>query len=332
MDFRQQRPSSGVRRNRPDLWWVLCLIVGSIVLTVFLVQCAKNQSVGRLGEAMAPPTIEGAAYVGMETCLLCHEDQAKKMEPTLHGKIMLAQVAARTDLQRHGCEACHGPGSKHVDDPMNPATNIRFSAASVQTVASRNAVCLQCHGKGQRMFWQGSPHELRDVACTACHSTKSPKSRRAQLQASTEMKLCSQCHAVKVATFQSFAHMPVREGKMQCSSCHNPHGTVTDKLMKGNSVNETCYSCHAEKAGPFLWEHPPVREDCMTCHNAHGSNNVDMLKIRAPRLCQQCHNAPFHPSEAFANLADRRVLGRSCVGCHANIHGSNHPSGFRFTR
>jgi DmsE family decaheme c-type cytochrome len=103
-------------------------------------------------------------------------------------------------------------------------------------------------------------------------------------------------------------------------------------LMKGNSINETCYSCHAEKAGPFLWEHPPVREDCMTCHNAHGSNNVDMLKIRAPRLCQQCHNAPFHPSEAFANLADRRVLGRSCVGCHANIHGSNHPSGFRFTR
>ncbi len=80
MDFRQQRPSSGVRRNRPDLWWVLCLIVGSVVLAVFLVQCAKNQSVGRLGEAMAPPTIEGAAYVGMETCLLCHEDQAKKME------------------------------------------------------------------------------------------------------------------------------------------------------------------------------------------------------------------------------------------------------------
>ncbi len=55
--------------------------------------------------------------------------------------------------------------------------------------------------------------------------------------------------------------MPVREGKLQCSSCHNPHGTITEKLIAENSVNELCYRCHLDKRGPFLGENPPVREN-----------------------------------------------------------------------
>jgi hypothetical protein len=26
------------------------------------------------------------------------------------------------------------------------------------------------------------------------------------------------------------------------------------------------------------------------------------------------------------------MLGQSCLTCHVNIHGSNHPAGFGFTR
>ena len=51
------------------------------------------------------------------------------------------------------------------------------------------------------------------------------------------------------------SHMPIREGKITCSDCHNPHGSVTEKLIRQASVNEVCYTCHAEKRGPFLWEH-----------------------------------------------------------------------------
>ena len=316
---------------RRDVEWAPWAIIGSVMLALVLSDCSNNTSGVRSGETTAVPTIEGAVYVGSETCLQCHLDQAKKMEPTRHGRILLTQGAARTDIQRHGCEACHGPSSKHVEDPTNPAGHIRFGKTSAQSVVSQNAVCLQCHSKGRRMFWQGSPHETRGLACTTCHSVKRPKSRNAQMTAATQHKLCTQCHAVAGAAFQSFAHMPIREGKMQCSSCHDPHGTVTEKLIKGISVNETCYRCHAEFAGPFLWEHAPVREDCLTCHKAHGSNNVRMLTIRAPRLCLQCHNDP-HRTAALSNLADRRVLGRSCVGCHVTVHGSNHPSGFQLTR
>ncbi len=121
---------------------------------------------------------------------------------------------------------------------------------------------------------------------------------------------------------------------MTCTDCHNPHGTVTPTLLKENSINETCYRCHAEKRGPFLFVHPPVNESCANCHDPHGSNHEKMLKLAKPRLCQQCHVESRHPTEPRGRSFDqaRFVLGRSCTNCHANIHGSNHPSGAAFKR
>ena len=287
--------------------------------------------------AAAAPAVPGATYVGSETCKQCHEDQFKKLDATLHSRVLGER--GRTALQQQACESCHGPGSKHLEDQANPAYSVRFGAKSAHSVADRNAVCLECHQRGKRAFWQGSIHETRDVSCTTCHTIKSPQSLRGQLAAPDQLTLCKQCHAVSVAQQVNWSHMPVREGKLQCSSCHNVHGTITESLIVDNSINENCYRCHIDKRGPFLWEHAPVRESCLNCHKAHGSNNIRLLKIREPRLCQQCHNENRHPSTAFAGgstglggIADRRVLGRSCALCHTNIHGSNHASGVAFTR
>ena len=74
---------------------------------------------------------------------------------------------------------------------------------------------------------------------------------------------------------------------MDCGSCHNPHGTVSDALIAANSINESCYSCHAEKRGPFLWEHAPVNENCLNCHVPHGSIRPNMLKLPGARLCRK---------------------------------------------
>jgi DmsE family decaheme c-type cytochrome len=126
--------------------------------------------------------------------------------------------------------------------------------------------------------------------------------------------------------------MPVREGKMECSSCHNPHGSQNVKLLReGNSVTESCVSCHAEKRGPFLWEHAVVRENCVTCHDPHGSNNDRMLTAKVPMLCQRCHIHSRHPATIYDSTAvnvskSNRVVGRACLNCHSQVHGSNHPS------
>jgi DmsE family decaheme c-type cytochrome len=133
--------------------------------------------------------------------------------------------------------------------------------------------------------------------------------------------------------------MPLLEGKISCVDCHNPHGSTTPPLLKANSVNETCYNCHAEKRGPFLYEHAPVRDNCVNCHSPHGSNNEKLLVVARPILCQQCHEQNGHLTElmtrgGIANgpRPDPRVIGRACNNCHSQIHGSNSPSGSRFER
>ncbi|MBI4842618.1 MAG: DmsE family decaheme c-type cytochrome [candidate division NC10 bacterium] len=252
------------------------------------------------------------------------------MEHSLHGKLLGTKLS-KGDLQPRGCEGCHGAGSKHLEDPANPAFNLRFGKKSPLTAADKNAVCLQCHQRGKRILWQGSPHETRDVACVTCHSVHSPESEKGQLVKETQPDLCGQCHQVRDMQFRRSSHMPVREGKMTCTSCHNPHGTATEKLIAEVSLNESCTKCHADKRGPFLWEHAPVLENCLNCHQAHGSNNAPLLKTKLPRLCQQCHTFSRHPSTPNPQTA-RFVFNRSCVNCHPMIHGSNHPSGVYFTR
>ncbi|MEW5806064.1 MAG: cytochrome c3 family protein [Acidobacteriota bacterium] len=113
---------------------------------------------------------------------------------------------------------------------------------------------------------------------------------------------------------------------MTCLSCHNPHGSPEESAVAALSVNDKCYECHMEKRGPFLFEHIPVRENCMTCHTPHGSNNTKLLSTPAPRLCQSCHLFGHH--QTVAGDAGRMWnINRSCVNCHSQIHGSNHPSG-----
>jgi len=276
----------------------------------------------------AQPVAGGATLVGDDKCLTCHGDKAEVMGRTPHGR----KADERTPAAKQGCETCHGPGSKHVDDPANVKTPVDYKTASSDAI---NATCESCHNRGPHALWDGSTHEMRGLACTTCHSVHDFKSETHQLKAKDELALCATCHRDKVAKMDLPAHMPVREGKMTCTSCHDPHGSTNVKLLRvGDNVTQLCTSCHPEKRGPFLWEHAPVSEGCTTCHDPHGSVNERMLVAKLPMLCQRCHISTRHPATIYdsTQLSSNRLFGRACVNCHYNIHGSNHPSGQFFTR
>lgn len=280
-------------------------------------------------DVVSPPE---NAYLGSAFCQGCHQEQFATFSKTTMGRIFLN--APRSPTEAQGCEACHGPGTSHLIALGTGDENkgiIAFRQHSPQSVVERNAVCLGCHERGTRTFWRGSQHESRDLACTDCHKIMENISVKNQFVKDTEMEVCFQCHPQRRAQLQRSSHMPLREGKMTCSDCHNPHGTVTAKLLKANSVNETCYKCHAEKRGPFLWEHAPVRENCLICHDPHGSNHDKLLKVKRPRLCQRCHIGRSHPTEPQLPTS-RFVFNRACQNCHSQIHGSNDPAGFRRQR
>ena len=189
------------------------------------------------------------------------------------------------------------------------------------------------------MYWRGSPHQSNDLTCGDCHNPMASISGTATLRRETIHDTCFGCHQQQRLEFRKRSHMPLFEGKVSCSDCHNPHGSSSDSLLKANTVNKVCFQCHAEKRGPFIFDHAPVRENCMNCHSPHGSNHEMLLTTARPFLCQQCHTSRGHPNELLtrANLPgsvkpDSRLMNRGCSSCHTQVHGSNHPAGMRLHR
>ncbi len=319
---------------------ILVRSLGGVDVVVTAAAAAPGQLVTTLSQAAAPkpqaapaaPAAPQAGYVGSDTCIMCHDAEEKSLKASKHGEAKNPHTPAATQ----GCESCHGPGQAHVDDDAKGHIK-KFKSL---TSAEVSQTCMACHNKGTHAGWEGSAHDRRGLSCTTCHSVHHPVSPEKQLVKATETEVCATCHRVQVTkTERAVAHMPVREGKMSCSSCHNPHGSISNvkNLKAGSSVNELCYTCHTEMRGPVLWEHAPVRENCTTCHDPHGSSNDRMLVVRMPMLCQRCHIASSHPSTLYDTdeitvKKSNRMFGRSCVNCHANIHGSNHPSGQFFMR
>jgi DmsE family decaheme c-type cytochrome len=279
-------------------------------------------SPGPTPAAEGQPPAAGGDYVGEAKCLECHEDSGKAYHDSAHARAR----NPRTPAAAQSCETCHGPGKQHVEtDGEGPIANpLKLKPREV------SEMCVSCHTRSEHSDWTGGKHDSRNMSCATCHSVHEPKSETAQLKKVTQTETCVQCHKTQVSKLHRSAHMPVREGKMECSTCHNPHGSQNVKMLReGNSINESCATCHAEKRGPFLWEHAPGRENCVTCHDPHGSNNERMLVAKTPMLCQRCHVHSRHPATIYDNTQlnvskSNRIVGRACLNCHSQIHGSNH--------
>lgn len=273
-----------------------------------------------------------------KTCLNCHD--TPDVTGVLHGAHMV-KADARTKVSDEGCQNCHGDSRAHAARPADgqarPKPAVVFAGAAASPVAERNKACTGCHEGGAVMHWQGSQHENADLACSSCHS--SHKTQDPMLVKTAQAFVCFSCHAEQRAAAVKPSHHPVTEGIMTCSDCHNPMGSPTLHMLKGTTLNETCYACHDEKRGPFLWEHAPVAEDCSICHTPHGSIQTTLLKQRQPYLCENCHDSSLHNSQPFSGNslpgrpgAARQMILNGCANCHSQVHGSNHPSGVRLGR
>lgn len=262
-----------------------------------------------------------ATFVDGKVCLTCHASQAAAFEKTLMGRI------GKTKKGMFECQNCHGPGSAHVKAGGGRGVGgiISFRPNDMsRTAEENNALCLGCHQKGERTYWNGSVHETRGLMCTNCHTVMKNVSRKNQIKTAFEPDTCFQCHKDRRAQMFRSSHMPLREGKLVCSNCHNPHGSTTQGLLREASINDNCYKCHAEKRGPFLFEHAPVRENCLNCHDPHGSVNENMLKISRVRLCTECHALGHGLTSGPLAV---QTISRSCNNCHTEVHGTNSPSG-----
>lgn len=270
---------------------------------------------------------------GDAVCTRCH-DESEEYPVLAIGKTKHGTVA---DARTPTCVSCHGESPTHVNKPTNaverPKPDRVFGKGAATPMDERDRACLDCHQGGRRMQWAGSRHDNSDVGCTSCHQVHTARDRvRIKID---QAEICFDCHKQQRVQISKPSRHPVREGKVACSDCHNPHGSAGPKMMVRDTVNDTCYQCHTEKRGPFLWNHQPVTEDCSICHNPHGTTVANLLKWRPPFLCQQCHEPAGHrgfiASVTVGALDDEggrpNTLARGCANCHLNIHGSNNPLG-----
>lgn len=297
----------------------LSLVGFSLVLSL-----GFSSPVNAQKEKEGQPTPKTSAYVGSEACKTCHEDLYNGWEKSPHWKTTLN---TKEGPSHQGCEACHGAAASHVADPADTSKLFLFEKASAKDI---NALCLACHAGGtQHMNALNSVHSQNGVSCTSCHSPHHATTKEFLLT-KAQPELCYTCHLARKAEFAMPFHHRVDEGLIQCSDCHNVHGTVKPKQVRTSaSQDAVCFTCHTDKQGPFVFEHPPVKVDgCESCHMVHGGPNAHMLKVsNLNLLCLQCHtDSSFSSAPGAPSFHNQASFFQACTLCHVAIHGSNFSS------
>jgi DmsE family decaheme c-type cytochrome len=283
----------------------------SAIQPVSLVQAqAKEKKISLKG------TSNNMGAIPPSVCYQCHQE-TQDLERIAHPHQVLGQ-------NNFNCTTCHDPHGKIKE-------------------ATRVNLCLDCHKGAPTMAWHSAVHSLNGVACTDCHNPH-PKASVARIvnvshttvdrpqrlpMSVDEPAACYKCHQEIYGLNSLPSHHPIKEGKMSCSSCHDPHGQALGNLKEA-SVNLVCYKCHAEKQGPFVWEHPPVTENCGHCHDPHGTVANNLLKQPTTFLCLRCHAGHRKDNRnPDLHLTVRAATFTNCSQCHNQIHGSDIPSNTR---
>ena len=252
-------------------WTKTALVIGGAAAWgLLLISCEMADRT-----VVAPPQIAGATYVGSKACTDCHEEKTSHFASSTHAKLAIAD----TKVGNTGCEACHGPGSLHVKAGGGKGTIVNPGKSP--------DACFQCHLDKRSQFALPNSHQVMNgkMSCSDCHDVhegNAVKGTGASLEAQNET--CTTCHTAQRGPF-IFKHNAMKEG---CTACHNPHGSVNQKMLVARDSN-LCLRCHLEvstaantlMAGGEDHRSRLTSTNCWGagCHEAiHGSNASSALR------------------------------------------------------
>ena len=317
---------------------LVCAIGGA---TVWFASTSSSQTT-KPNSGVIAKAVNAGDYVGSDACKDCHEDQFKAFSHTSHAE--LSKISSWKDKVT-GCEACHGPGKAHIEEG-DPAKIISFKNKSSKDISE---TCLGCHaGREERNNFRRGEHWRNDIGCTDCHSShttltnpnvsksityvgpvnaQKPDFSTIHLLKLGEPQLCMGCHAEVKPDFTKPFHHKVMEGVMKCSDCHNPHGGFELKQTRlATGADAACVKCHADKQGPFTYEHAPLKtEGCVACHTPHGSSFPRLIRYgKVNQLCLTCHSVAHDVGavEPAGPQHNQNAQYGDCTACHVKIHGS----------
>lgn len=258
-------------------------------------------------------------------CAECHSTAVEKhyRGPDLGYETSFAEVDV-------ACEACHGPGSRHVAWAETPTT---------ERDAGDHGLAVDLGDPG-RFTWVPDPIAPRRLApssetaelevCARCHSRRMPiaevelpgrpllDSHRLELLADPELYQADGQIRGEVYVYGSFLQSAMHGAGVTCSDCHDPHGL--EPRLAGTDL---CVRCHA--GGGFDTPEHHFHEAggpgsaCADCHMpATTYMGVDprrdhslrvprpdlTAKVGTPNACNGCHRERS-PEWAAASIAER---------------------------
>lgn len=247
-------------------------------------------------------------------CFDCHEGIAETLMNTPHE---LASTSTKAASITADCRDCHDGWQSHIEDPS--ADNI--GKASELSPAKQAELCGRCHLSPHQMAVStDGAHAKAYLSCSSCHKIHDNLNRK--LVRDDTDNYCATCHPTALMEFKQRSAHPLESSNIRCIDCHHLESIGVAEFTIG--FDWGCQSCHEEKSGPFLYEHPVVYDhlvaggSCTECHEPHGSVNDRLLTQPGKTLCMQCHGTPPGHLTAHSGLGSKG----DCVECHSEIHGS----------
>jgi predicted CXXCH cytochrome family protein len=263
----EKRSGKSLKSKRTSVVpWGLSVCLGGL-----LISCSTTSTT-----TVAPPQIPGAHFVGNQACADCHAEIVREFPASPHARLHIANAAMAGES---GCESCHGPGSEHIRSGG--------AASLIINPGKKTDSCFQCHLDVQAEFNLPQHHPVLEgfMSCVNCHDPHGGDIFKPAggLAMARQNQSCQQCHQDQTRPFV-FEHEAMHEG---CTVCHNPHGSINQKLLIDNDPN-LCLRCHAQTQGPNVptghiyignTDHTAFLQmgTCWTagCHTAVHGSNVD---------------------------------------------------------
>ena len=252
-----------------------------------------------------------------EMCMKCHKQE--------HVTLWSSSAHAKAKVT---CLNCHDPHSPETAMMSKDMENGTLELSSLTTAIAKTQLAANA-AADDSVEKTDSAAKVAELKAKAEEVRSKVKATETLYKRVAQPYVCYNCHKTQQVQMKMASHHPVPEGKMKCSDCHNPHGGPSG-MLKEESVNETCYKCHSEKAGPYTFEHPPVAENCTNCHQPHGTVRDNLLVQSQPFLCLKCHAGPHSRSGTLGKPDQIAQYYTECTDCHSAIHGSDKHAAFHY--
>jgi tetratricopeptide (TPR) repeat protein len=227
------------------------------------------------------------------SCAYCHSTNVQKnFDP------FTAQYRTTFSEINVSCEACHGPGSLHVELANRRSLfwdrNHHYGLAKLKTESNQPQVetCAQCHSRRNFIangFQPGCNYEdyfsLQLLTDPVYHLDGQQRNEN--------------------FVYGSFIQSRMYHNGIKCSDCHDPHS-----IKLKHEGNQVCTSCHQHPAGKYdteLHHHHPVGAPGSFCVDCHMPETTYMM-------CDPRRDHSFRVPRP--DLSVEFGTPNACTGCH----------------